>query len=99
MSQGLMKDMTPLKAKINLLEGMAKSLPRIALTPIYVPYTHVGTFVAYHDTPSKEGYRIHRIGDFLNNSKLIGACEHGFDIFRKAVREYRKNKQEIQHNK
>ncbi len=97
MSQGLMKDkMTPLKAKINLLEGIAKSIPPIALTPIYVPYAHIGTFAAYHDTPYMEGRRINRIGNFLNNSKLIGACESGFDIFRKAVREYRKNKQEIQ---
>ncbi len=85
-----------MKAKINLLEGIVKSLPRIALTSIGVPYASVRAFMI-PQLSTHIGYHIDF--NFLEKSKLIGAYEHGFDMFDEAVEKYRKNKQEIQHNK
>ena len=90
MSQGL------IKAKINLLEGIAKSLPRIVLTSITVPYASVRAFMIPQLT-THIGYHIDF--NFLEKSKLIGAWEHGLNMFDEAVDKYRKNKQEIQQHK
>ncbi len=72
---------------MNPLEKMAKSFPRIALTLIAVPYTCVRAFIIPRFT-THIGYHINF--NFLNNSKLFGACERGFDMFNEAVGKYRK---------
>lgn len=96
MSKELSKELR--KAKIELLEKIAKKTPHLivstALTPIVVPYIYVSGFFNSLFTSPLDGYVVDRAINFIENDKLFNFWVRGFENVGETISEYKRYKKE-----